>query len=510
MSDHNPKVEPVRFDAAGTQTPTDPPESGSADHAPESRQSEQSAGAPKWVLPALAGLVLLALLVFFWLPSRVETPHVEVDIPVQAAEPKAGTRQISPWQDAQQGKLRKQAQEILSKLLDLQFSLEETNAEQWAGEAFARAKTLAAEGDRLYREQQFVESAASYQAALDELQAISDSSDSLFEEMLASGRLAIEQEDASAAIAALQTALLIQPAHVEAAQLMARAQNLEQVLDLLEQAEAYRAAGELDQAAALLQQASAIDPDNERARAEINQLGREITRRNFNSAMTRGYSALDQGRFDAAETAFRQASKLMPSSAETESALQETRAARTSSRIEALRSKAEKAANTEQWQTAQETYQKIMDIDSSVVFARVGLIMSRERAAIDKQLKNYIAEPHRLGDDAIYQSARRVYADASALDIQGPLLKEQLRQMGEILRVAQQPVKVVLKSDEQTQVTVFKVARLGTFLEHQLELKPGTYTAVGARSGYRDVRHTFSVSHSQAPPMISIVCTEKI
>lgn len=510
MSDHNPKVEPIRFDAVGTSAPATPEQESGTHHDAGKTASEHPAGPPSWALPALGVLLVLALLVFFWLPSTVEPPSVEVEVGSQPPKPRPGMAEISPWQEAQQGKLRKQAQDVLTELLDIQFSLEETGAEQWAGEALAHAKAIAEEGDSLYRQQQFVEATQTYQSALDALEAISGSSEQLFEEKLAAARQAMENDEANAAISALQTALLIQPAHAGAEKLLVRAQNLEQVLDLLDQAEAFKAAGELEQAQTLLQQAADLDPEHLRVQAELAQLGRDIARNRFNAAMTRGYTALDQGRYDTAESAFREARKLMPSSAETESALQETRAARTRARILSLRNSAEQAAGQEQWQSALETYQKILDIDASMVFARVGLIQSRERASIDKRLEKYISEPQRLGDAAIYQSARRIYADAAALEVQGPRLEGQVRKLGEILRFAQTPVEVVLQSDEVTRVTVYKVAQLGTFVEHRLELKPGTYTAVGVRPGYRDVRQTFSVSHGKAPAPIRIVCTEQI
>jgi hypothetical protein len=41
-------------------------------------------------------------------------------------------------------------------------------------------------------------------------------------------------------------------------------------------------------------------------------------------------------------------------------------------------------------------------------------------------------------------------------------------------------------------------------------LRPGTYTAVGTRNGYRDVRQTFTVKHDGAPPTVTIACTEPI
>jgi hypothetical protein len=55
-----------------------------------------------------------------------------------------------------------------------------------------------------------------------------------------------------------------------------------------------------------------------------------------------------------------------------------------------------------------------------------------------------------------------------------------------------------------------KVARLGRFSDKTLQLKPGNYTLLGSRDGYRDVRVQFSVRAGQAPPSLGISCTDKI
>lgn len=508
MSDPNTKVVPTQFDAVG---PTESAqEKSTASDTSRAGGEIRPSGPPRWVMPALAGLVITALLVFFWLPSRVESPRVELEVDAGTAKRRPTLNEVSPWQEAQEGKLRKQAQDILARLLDIQFELEEMNVKQWAGEAFAEASELAQLGDEIYRQQQFVEAGEAYQAALDKLEGISASRSEIFQQHLERGTQALYGYDQETAVAALETALLIEPGHVQAEQLLARASNLDALKALMQQAGDARAAKDLPQAELLLLEAATLDPDDEQVKAELTETRRALTRNRFNDAMTRGYQALDEGRYDQAESAFQQARKLMPASTETESALQEARAARTRARIDTLRKAAEQAANSEQWQQALESYGKILAIDSSVIFARVGAIQARERASIDSKLRKYIHEPERLGDAAIYASARRDYQEASKLENQGPVLQEQLRQLGQVLRVSQTPVAVVLQSDERTDVTVYKVAKLGTFNQHTLELKPGTYTAVGVRSGYRDVRREFKVSHSRDMPAISIVCTEPI
>jgi hypothetical protein len=68
----------------------------------------------------------------------------------------------------------------------------------------------------------------------------------------------------------------------------------------------------------------------------------------------------------------------------------------------------------------------------------------------------------------------------------------------------------MLRSDEKTEVIVYKVARLGSFAERELTLRPGSYTALGTRAGYRDVRQTFTITADAAPAPVTVVCTEPI
>jgi hypothetical protein len=69
---------------------------------------------------------------------------------------------------------------------------------------------------------------------------------------------------------------------------------------------------------------------------------------------------------------------------------------------------------------------------------------------------------------------------------------------------------VELVSDGETQVTVFRVGRLGSFERRELELRPGTYTVMGSRVGYRDVRIDFRVAPEIELEPIVVRCEEPI
>ena len=480
--------------------------------------------APNWVLPILAGLVVLALIVVFWLPGRFDgqpateepgTEQLTDDTPANSAAAGPGKEreqieEASPWSDAQLAKLRKEAQDILAILLDVQFELQEMGVEQWAGEAFAIATALAEEGDLQYRERQFVEARDSYDEALTQMEALAESAPQAQQDRLEQARQAIEDGDRDSALSALEIAAPIDPGNPTLATLNHRAETLLQLLPLLEKAQEMEESGDLAAAETALQQATALDPQHLRARDELARVAAAHTLSRFNRAMSDGYNALDEGQFSSARTAFRQAGKLNPGSAEASSALQDLEVAETAWRLRKLQDTGLTQESTEQWQQAVETFEKALAIDANLQFAQQGLKRSRARAQLDKQFKSAIDKPERLFDKTVAQATAGLLRQAAAISPRGPVLEQQLATLEVLLQQAGAQIQLTLRSDGQTEVTLRKVSRLGQFKEKVLTVRPGTYTAIGSRDGYRDIRHTFTLLHDSVAFEVDIVCTEEI
>ena len=106
-------------------------------------------------------------------------------------------------------------------------------------------------------------------------------------------------------------------------------------------------------------------------------------------------------------------------------------------------------------------------------------------------------------------AAEAVLADATAIEPRGPVLETQIVELQKLLLWAKTPVAVTFTSDNQTDVTLLRVKRLGSFAASELTLRPGSYTALGVRNGYRDVRINFNVK-PDSHPEIDVRCLEAI
>ena len=114
------------------------------------------------------------------------------------------------------------------------------------------------------------------------------------------------------------------------------------------------------------------------------------------------------------------------------------------------------------------------------------------------------------GEVATPQQASSEINQASQIKPKGARLTAQIEKLSRLVDTAQTPIKITIASDNFTEVAVYKIARLGRFSIKELNLKPGTYTVVGARDGYQDVRQQIVIKPGQKPVHISIICKVKL
>ena len=219
----------------------------------------------------------------------------------------------------------------------------------------------------------------------------------------------------------------------------------------------------------------------------------------FDQRMTEGLTALAEGDYPGARAAFRMAQELKPGSQEPADGLLQVDQGIRLDRISALERQAQSQEQAEAW-----------EIDPNLLFAQQGLSRAQQMAALHEQLDRYLAEPDRLSSPATMQAATTLVVDITRMPAIGPRLGNQRDELSRLLKRAATPLSVQLVSDNLTDVSIYKVGKLGSFTTHELKLRPGTYVAVGSRPGYRDVRLEFRVGPEIEPRPIVVRCEEAI
>jgi tetratricopeptide (TPR) repeat protein len=226
--------------------------------------------------------------------------------------------------------------------------------------------------------------------------------------------------------------------------------------------------------------------------------------------MSEGLTALENRRWQAAQSAFEQASRLQPDAPEVADGLARAKAGQRLETIADGIRRAREHERDEAWREAEKTYSAVLAIDPESAAALDGRSRTDERATLDEQLEFHLATPGRLSTPKVFSDAASALEEALDTVPSGPRLESQIARLEALLEQASTPVAVVLESDEYTDVVVYRVGRLGTFSRRELNLKPGAYTVVGSRDGFRDVRLRLVVPPGSPPKPLVVKCTERL
>ena len=227
-------------------------------------------------------------------------------------------------------------------------------------------------------------------------------------------------------------------------------------------------------------------------------------------AMSKGLTALENRRWQAAQSAFERASRLRPDAHEVADGLARARAGQRLESVTDGLGGARELEQNEAWREAEKMYSAVLAIDPESAAALAGRRKADGRATLDEKLEFYLANPDRLLTPKVFAEAISVLEEAVETVPSGPRLESQIARLETLLERASTPVAVVLESDAMTDVMVFRVGRLGTFTRRELSLRPGAYTVVGSRDGYRDVRLQLVVSPGSPPSPLVVRCTERL
>lgn len=476
-------------------------------------KKDKKPGKTFWLGVLFGGLIGLALLVILLLPSQIQkpsAPDIITNQPSSGLPVPPGKQEAPPWQEAQTRKQRTAAQDVLEKLLDSQFQLEEIAVAQWAGEDFARAVDLAHQGDEQYRNQQFEAALVSYEAGLQMMEQLLAQKEQALADTISAGNAKIAEGDSAGATSAFELALAIDPDNSDALRGLQRTKVLNTVMELLANARQLEEMGKVINALDMLREVANLDPARETVGPSISRLQAVLDRQEFKRQMSAGYQSLVSGNYNAAIGAFQAAIKLDPQASEAQEALRQAQDEKNLFAINGHLEKADQLRTNEEWHKALREYDLALKIDANLLIVLQNREETAVRANLDAALQDAITRPERLASEAVWEAAQVLYRTANSIEEPGPRLRRQITSLRQQLQDAITPVVVTFNSDNLSHVTLFKVEQMGKFSTRELELKPGEYVITASREGYRDVRKEFTVAPRIKSLQLAIQCEEQI
>ncbi|HEY4745980.1 MAG TPA: hypothetical protein VIH38_00385, partial [Steroidobacteraceae bacterium] len=327
---------------------------------------------------------------------------------------------------------------------------------------------------------------------------------------LAAGERALGAGQQELAAQAFDLAVRIDPQDERAALGQSRARRLTGVLPLLADAENAQAARQYSRAAQDYTQALTLDPKNAQARTGLARASAASDDDSYAKAAGEGFAALGAGRVEEARAAFIRARSLRPNGSEALEGLQRVNATTGERSFAALRARGEGLEAQERWDEALQLYTSALRQDRSLVFAQEGKARAAMQIQLGDSLQALIDRPDRLASPQVRDEALALLQSAQEQSSPGPSLRLQIARLSALLPEFDKPVPLSLVSDSFTRVAIPGVGAFGSFARRDIELKPGHYTVIGTRDGYRDVRRDLTVSPGQQTQTVNVSCSEPI
>jgi tetratricopeptide (TPR) repeat protein len=389
-------------------------------------------------------------------------------------------------------------------------ALDARGAGVWGGEDFATAKSRGWESIGAHDAGSLSLAGKRLDEALRLLGNVESQASQTLAAQLAAGDRALAAGQPEVARQAYESAKQIDPSNKRAQDGLQRVRNLGGVLPLLADGENAEAARDYARAVQDYSQALSLDPNNAKARAGLDRAHASFGQDSYAKAVGSGFAALGAGRLDEARVSFEKARSMKPGGAEAQAGLQRVGAALSARGYAGTRQRAQALEAEERWTDAFNEYDAALKIDPSLVFAQQGRARAASRAELSGSLQALIDRPERLAAPAVRAEAESLVKRAAGVDPSGPVLRSQIQRLQILLPTFDVPVRLELVSDNATQVQIQRVGTFGTFSKREIELKPGKYTVVGTRPGFRDVRRDVTIAPGRDVQTINVACVEPI
>ncbi len=464
--------------------------------------------------------------VFLWLPdytaerrSQSVTAEPTPTPAERRPEPQAPPEPSKVVEDAIQAPVttpppsdegRRAAEDALADFLKALGILEGKGVALWGGEDYAAVESLAAEGDGALSDNEYTIAEQKYREATKLLSRLDGRTDAVLASSLATGAQALEDGDGDRARTAFAVALSIEPDNAEAKRGMTRAEKVEELFRLLETGQEHELAGRLALAHTDYQSAMHLDPESTRAQAAVARIQEAIADDKFHSAMSQGLQALGRRDYQAALAAFRVARTFQPESLEVNDGIAQATEGIRLNKIAGYRRRAQALERKERWADAAGAYHGALSIDPTLAFAQEGKARSLRLAELSAEMQYYLDNPALLTSRRVKEDVKELMGRAGAVEPKGPVFARQLADLQDRFELAAKPLTLELVSDDATEVVIYRIGRLGRFKSRMLSLRPGTYTIVGSRPGYKDVRREVKLVAGQKIPPVFIACEEAI
>jgi|GEM_PF-550500 len=328
-----------------------------------------------------------------------------------------------------------------------------------------------------------------------------------YETALETARTAKAGDDYETAIRNVETALRLVPGSPEADTLRGDIEAHPATLKLLKAADAARAENDLEKEHGLLQQVALRDPSRTAVKQRVTELAHRIAENNFAGFIRAGLARVDARALEKAEANLKAARHIFPDREEVAILAGRVEDLRRDLTTLALLKDAAAAAAKDDWDTSLSLYRQARKIQGDNQHAADGVALASAITTINQGITDHLAAPHRLSSTNVAGAAGTLLKKAKTVAGKSPSLDNRAQALTSMLAAYTTEVPVRVLSDGQTRVSV---GRVGAVQSKTIQLRPGTYTFEGVRTGFKSKLVRIEIPPGASDLSVEVICDERV
>ncbi len=428
-------------------------------------------------------------------------------------------------EEKHQVKIINNDEKIFNENIKIDWMLKKSDAENinmpvWSNEDYKEALAIAEKAELFKQDKQFDLANKHYNKAIAIIEKVLEGKEQIQNELIEKANTALEKENLNEAKQLFEQAQSIDANNDKILKGLYRLENRNEVNKIFLLVNENENNQHLDTAIKNLQRILSIEQDHRKAKDKLIIIKDKKSKIDYDNAINETLNALENNNLKKAQQTLTIAKNINSSDPVISELTIRINEETKSIAINSLQNKAINLEKKEHWQSALDSYRNILKYDPDTSNALINVQRVKLYIKINELLDNIILKSERLQDDNILNSSNNtlVYIESEYEEKQNflyplsktPNLAKKIITAKKLLSEASRDIPVTIKSDNETDIVIYKIGKFGKLNEKSIYLKPGRYTIVGKRDGYRDFRKLIQIKASDQLVNVNVLCREKI
>ena len=394
--------------------------------------------------------------------------------------------------------------------IQLAPALREANLKAWNGKKETEIKAL-------YEQATSAFAIGDYSAAIKEINALESVAQHVLAEReknftveLNLAKEAFKADQDGKATVHIDKALQLKSNDSEALQLAERIKVLPKIIALLKQAAIARTENNLEKEYAAVAKAFDMAPQRPQLKQRKTTLAKRINENRFTPLIAQGLENVSNRKLRAAQTNYQHAKALQPNRSELRILQQAINKLAISIKLNSSIKRGQRAIRHDDWRKARDIYAAAVKRHPDHKSLREGLQLSTRLVSLHASLDGYLQQPERLAADNVATAARDLLIQTRIFAANSPSLKQKSAALKRLLAAVNIKIPVMVTSDNQTNILVRGIGKVGLTQARTIQLKAGIYTFEGLRDGYKSKLVRVRIPIGATSFAVEVICNERI